>query len=123
MNKLAEEVIGQGSGLSRLRSNDMVDGEDRPLGSVGQELRRVRESRSLDLAQISNVLKIRKNHLAALEEDRIDKLPGRTYAVGFVRSDAQYLGSDADNLSDRFKSEIMGRADEPHLIQHLDTGP
>ena len=30
-----------------------------------------------------------------MEEDRLESLPGRTYAIGFVRSYAGYLGLDA----------------------------
>ncbi|MEI9886891.1 MAG: putative PEP-binding protein [Rhizomicrobium sp.] len=48
-------------------------------------------------------LKIRKDHLEAIEEDRLDALPGRTYAVGFVRSYADYLGLDVGQCVERFK--------------------
>ena len=56
-------------------------------------------------------MKIRKDHLEALEEDRMEALPGRTYAVGFVRSYADYLGLDAVQCVERFKAEIAGRSD------------
>src|SRR5262249_28583067 len=56
-------------------------------------------------------LKIRKDHLEAIEEDRLDFLPGRTYAVGFVRSYADYLGLDGAQCAERFKTEIAGRSD------------
>src|SRR5258707_11403733 len=67
--------------------------------------------RSDDLATVSKALKIRKDHLEAIEEDRIDALPGRTYAVGFVRSYADYLGLDTAQCLERFKAEIAGRSD------------
>ena len=60
---------------------------------------------------MSRVLKIRKDHLEALEEDRLESLPGRTYAVGFVRSYADYLGLDPVQCVERFKGEIAGRQD------------
>jgi len=63
------------------------------------------------LATVSRYLKIRKDHLEALEEDRIEALPGRTYAVGFIRSYADYLGLDAVQCVERFKAEIAGRSD------------
>jgi cytoskeleton protein RodZ len=57
------------------------------------------------------VQKIRKDHLEALEEDRVEALPGRTYAVGFIRSYADYLGLDAVQCVERYKAEIAGRSD------------
>ena len=63
------------------------------------------------------MLKIRKDHLEALEEDRLEALPGRTYAVGFVRSYADYLGLDAVHCVERFKAEIAGRSDADHIPQ------
>ena len=57
-------------------------------------------------------LKIRKDHLEALEKDRLEDLPGKTYAIGFVRSYARHLGLDATQYVERFKQEISGRADD-----------
>jgi cytoskeleton protein RodZ len=65
-----------------------------------------------EIAQVSRALKIRKDHLEALENDRLEDLPGKTYAIGFVRSYARHLGLDAGLYVERFKREISGRADE-----------
>ncbi|MDE1986702.1 MAG: DUF4115 domain-containing protein [Alphaproteobacteria bacterium] len=101
-------------GLNRRRIHlREISGDlDAPLETVGQDLRAARLRRGDDLATVSRVLKIRKDHLEALEEDRIEALPGRTYAVGFVRSYADYLGLDAVQCVERFKAEIAGRTDE-----------
>lgn len=90
-----------------------ISGEaDAPLDSVGQDLRNARLRRGDEIASVSRALKIRKDHLEALEEDRPEDLPGRTYALGFVRSYAQYLGLDANELAQRYKHDIKGRAEE-----------
>jgi cytoskeleton protein RodZ len=83
-----------------------------PLETVGQDLRTARLRRGEDLATVSRALKIRKEHLDAVEEDRIESLPGKTYAIGFVRSYAGYLGLDVTAMVARFKEEISGRHDE-----------
>jgi cytoskeleton protein RodZ len=83
-----------------------------PLDTVGQDLRAARLRRGDEIAQVSRALKIRKDHLEALEEDRLEDLPGKTYAIGFVRSYARHLGLDADQYVERFKQEISGRADD-----------
>ncbi len=43
----------------------------------------------------------------------MEALPGRTYAIGFVRSYADYLGLDTVVCVERFKREIAGRDEVP----------
>ncbi len=81
---------------------------DAPLETVGQDLRTARQRKGEDLASVSRGLKIQKSHLNALEESNFDLLPGRTYAIGFVRSYARYLGLEAPKLVERYKAEIAG---------------
>jgi cytoskeleton protein RodZ len=95
----------------RIHLREISGDSDMPLETVGQDLRAARLRRGDDLATVSKVLKIRKDHLEALEEDRLDALPGRTYAVGFVRSYADYLGLDTAQCVERYKAEIAGRSD------------
>lgn len=80
-----------------------------PLDTVGQDLRAARLARGEDLAIVSRALKIRKEHLEAIEEDRAEALPGRTYAVGFIRSYAAYLKLNPAVFAERYKAEIAGR--------------
>ena len=101
----------------RIHLREISGDSDTPLETVGQDLRAARLRRGDDLATVSKVLKIRKDHLEALEEDRLDALPGRTYAVGFVRSYADYLGLDASQCVERFKAEIAGRSDSDGMPQ------
>ncbi|HEY0107032.1 MAG TPA: helix-turn-helix transcriptional regulator, partial [Rhizomicrobium sp.] len=95
----------------RIHLREISGDSDAPLETVGQDLRAARLRRGDDLATVSKVLKIRKDHLEAIEEDRLDALPGRTYAIGFVRSYSDYLGLDTGQCMERFKAEIAGRSD------------
>jgi len=115
MSKITHLTLDEGGGLNRRRIHlrEISDDADAPLETVGQDLRAARLRRGDDLASVSKVLNIRKNHLEALEEDRVDALPGRTYAIGFVRAYAEYLGLDAVQSVERFKREIAGRDDHP----------
>ena len=114
MTKVTRLTLDEEGGLDRRRIHlREISGDfDSPLETVGQDLHAARLRRGDDLATVSKVLKIRKDHLEALEEDRVEALPGRTYAVGFVRSYADYLGLDAVQCVERFKAEIAGRSDE-----------
>jgi cytoskeleton protein RodZ len=75
-------------------------------GSVGAQLRAARERLGWALPDVAASLRIRYVHLLALEEDRIADLPGLTYAVGFVRSYAQLLGLNPDEMSQRLRAEM-----------------
>lgn len=114
-------------GLNRRRIHlrEISGDSESPLQTVGQDLRAARLRRGDEIAQVSRALKIRKDHLEALEEDRLEDLPGKTYAIGFVRSYARHLGLDANEYVERFKRDISGRAEdkahEPAPI-HQDEG-
>ena len=111
MAKITRLTLDQTGGLERRRLNlrDFSEASDLPLETVGQDLRAARLRKGDDLAAIAAVLKIRKDHLQGLEESNFDQLPGRAYAIGFVRAYAQYLGMDPDESVERLKAEIAGR--------------
>jgi len=105
---------GEKDGLNRRRIHlrEISGDSESPLETVGQDLRAARLRRGDEIAQVSRALKIRKDHLEALEEDRLEDLPGKTYAIGFVRSYARHLGLDSAQYVERFKQDISGRPEE-----------
>jgi len=115
MTKVTHLTLDEGGGLNRRRIHlrEISGDADTPLETVGQDLRAARLRRGDDLATVSRALKIRKDHLEALEEDHFEALPGRTYAVGFIRSYSDYLGLDPVQCVERFKREIAGRGEAP----------
>lgn len=83
-------------------------------GAVGPLLRQARQDQGKEIAAIAETLRIRREHLAAIEDSRYDALPGPTYAVGFVRAYAEFLGLDGAEVVRRFKAEgqsLPGRND------------
>ncbi|UPG71336.1 DUF4115 domain-containing protein [Roseomonas gilardii subsp. gilardii] len=70
---------------------------------VGAELRDARLAIGATIEDMSEHLRISRRYLSALEEGRTRDLPGPTYALGFVRSYAQSLGLDAEELTRRFR--------------------
>src|ERR1041385_2412897 len=111
MAKVTHLTLAQNGELAsrRVHFRDADVAAEEPLETIGQDLRAARVRRGDDLATVSRVLKIRKDHLEALEEDRLGALPGRTYAVGFVRAYSQYVGLNPLEAVERFKAEIAGR--------------
>ena len=113
MGKIAEEprLGGPGGGPGSVSHGASDGAEDVRLEvreSVGDVLRRAREGFREDLNLVAQTLKIRYVYLKAIEDHRYEDLPGPTYAVGFVRTYAEYLGLDAFDLVRRFKEEIEG---------------
>jgi cytoskeleton protein RodZ len=112
MTKLTQLSLDGEGGRRRIHLREISGDSETPLETVGQDLRTARLRRGEDLATVSRALKIRKEHLEAVEEDRIESLPGKTYAIGFVRTYSNYLGLDVNAMVERFKEEISGRHDE-----------
>lgn len=73
------------------------------LGRIGGELRAARLARREDLYDIADVLRIRPVYLEGLESGDLDVMPGRPYALGFLKSYADYLGLDGRALADQAK--------------------
>jgi cytoskeletal protein RodZ len=76
------------------------------MGSFGENLRRERELRGVSLREIADNTKISIRFLEALEEDRVDVLPGGLFPRSFVRQYATFVGLDPD------------RAVADFLVQH-----
>ena len=115
MAKITRLTLDQTGGVERRRLHlrEISETSDVPLETIGQDLRTARLRKGEDLAAIAAALKIRKDHLESLEESNFDRLPGRAYIIGFVRSYSQYLGMDPGESVDRLKAEIAGR-NEPN---------
>src|SRR5476649_1383046 len=107
-----DEGAENGNDRRRIHLREISGDSDHPLETVGQNLRAARLRRGDEIASVSRALKIRKDHLDALENDRLEDLPGKTYAIGFVRSYARHLGLDSAQFVERFKQDISGRAEE-----------
>jgi transcriptional regulator with XRE-family HTH domain len=64
---------------------------------LGEFLRRERELRHISLDDIAERTKISRRYLEAIEEGQYERLPGETFARGFIRSYAQSIGLDPED--------------------------
>ena len=83
--------------------------------SVGEILRRTRVHYGQSLADIERAIRIRASQIAAIETGDVEKLPGRVYAIGFVRSYSEYLGLDGDKMVHLFKVQAGKKTSSPEL--------
>ena len=68
------------------------------MESIGEKLRLARERNNLTIDQVARETHVAKRFLKALEDEDFAAFPGETYAMGFLRSYAEYLGLNAEEL-------------------------
>ncbi len=68
------------------------------MESIGEKLRLARERNNLTIDQIARETHVAKRFLKALEDEDFATFPGETYALGFLRNYAEYLGLSPDEL-------------------------
>jgi cytoskeleton protein RodZ len=93
-------------------------------GNPGAALRAAREKRGWSVAEVATQLNLPALRLAQLEAGEFDKMPGYTFARGYVRAYAKLLGLDQAPLVADFDQitgsnsagssvHALGRIDEP----------
>jgi cytoskeletal protein RodZ len=82
---------------------------------IGYSLRSARERQGIGLPEAELATKIRAKYIRALEEEDFDALPADTYARGFLRTYADYLGLDGEIYVDEYASRFHNAEweDEP----------
>ncbi|MGH1399065.1 MAG: helix-turn-helix domain-containing protein [Alphaproteobacteria bacterium] len=83
--------------------------------AVGEILRRTREHYGQSPDDVERNLRIRAEQVKAIEENDIEKLPAKVYAIGFVRSYSEYLGLDGAKMVELFKYQTASATKDPVL--------
>ena len=68
------------------------------MAEIGYRLIRAREARGLTLEDAERDTRISRRYLEALEDEQFEVIPAPVYARGFLRSYAQYLGMDPQEI-------------------------
>jgi hypothetical protein len=74
--------------------------------TVGQYLRHEREKKSIPLETVSQVTRITKEKLEALERDDFKAISAPVFVRGFLRNYANFLGLDPGDVIARYESQI-----------------
>ncbi len=77
--------------------------QPQPAAQVGAGLRSVRERLGWKLPEVAEGLRIRLPYLEAIERGDLGALPGPAYQTGFIRTYAQSLGLDPEEILRRFR--------------------
>lgn len=73
------------------------------METLGEYLKRVRETCGYSLEYVADVTKINLRYLEAIEHDDFSKTPGDIFYYGFVRSFAKCLGISEEEISRRIR--------------------
>lgn len=87
--------------------------------TVGEIIRNERLKQGKTIGDASEELCIRKGYVEAIENMDLPKMPQMPYALGFVRSYADYLGLNSNRIVFLYRKAIMGdAAEEDENIQN-----
>ena len=95
-----------------------------PNWRAGRKLTEARLQLGLGIDQIAERIRVRREFLEALEQMNVKLLPGKAYALAFLRSYARELGLDEKAIVDQFQDECaLSREDAQVQIRNPSSKP
>jgi cytoskeletal protein RodZ len=76
------------------------------VSDLGQLLRKARQERGISLEQLQETTKIRIRYLQAIEEENFSVLPGNFYVRAFIKSYAEAVGLNPDEILRMYQNVI-----------------
>lgn len=86
--------------------------------NYGAWIRRMRRSRGLSIETVSKTTRIDSRYLKALEAGNIDLLP-EPYMRAYLKTYAEYLGMDVDEIQRRFEEFLKERISSMEILRGL----
>jgi transcriptional regulator with XRE-family HTH domain len=95
-----------------------------PAWSAGRKLTEARQQLGLSISEVAERIRVRREFLEALEDMNVKPLPGRAYALAFLRSYARALGLDDKAIVDQFQEECaLTREDAQKPLRNPKSRP
>jgi cytoskeletal protein RodZ len=94
--------------------------------TLGQKLKRVRESSKLTVEQVSSKLRIKADYISAIEDSRYTALPSAVFVKNYVQRYVKLLGVNYATVEPLLQSELKvyeHNPDIPTLKRHLTKQP
>ena len=79
--------------------------------NFGSYLKHERELRGIPLEEISGATKIHIRFLQALEENKFDELPGEVFIKGYIRSYANIIGTDVEEMLNIYEESVGNKTE------------
>ena len=90
----------------RMLARDGVTVSLEPGWRAGRKLESAREQLGLTIDQVAALTLVRREYLEALEEMNAKLLPGRAFAIAYLRSYVRVLGLEKSGLVEQFQREV-----------------
>lgn len=94
-----------------------------PKWRAGRKLQEARRQLGLSLDEVADRIRVRREFLDALEQMNVKLLPGKAYALAFLRSYARELGIDERAIVDQFQDECALTREEAQQIKSPASRP
>ncbi len=92
--------------------------------SFGSSLRGIREAKGIDLNDVADRTKIRKDYLEAIEAEDFSRLPSAVFVCGYVRKICDLYGAPAE-ITDDIIQQLKGHSEyglgEDNIEQIIDS--
>ena len=79
--------------------------------NFGSYIKHERELRGVPLEEISGATKIHIRFLQALEDNQFDELPGEVFIKGYIRSYANIIGSDVEEMLNIYEESVGNKTE------------
>jgi cytoskeletal protein RodZ len=87
--------------------------------SIGQKLSAARHEQNKKRSTVAEDLNIREIYIEAIETDDYSVIPGKAYISGFIKSYAEYLDLDAEDLLKMLRATQNMQEDYQNMPQQL----
>jgi transcriptional regulator with XRE-family HTH domain len=95
-----------------------------PAWRAGRKLAEARRQRGWTIEEVAERIRVRREFLEALEDMNVKLLPGKAYALAFLRSYARELGVEEKAIVDQFQDECaLTREDAQKQIRSPTSKP
>ena len=89
-----------------MTKNSVRNDEALIADEIGKFLRNARVEAGFSIVQISEMTRITKSHITALEANDFESLPAAAYIPGFIRNYCKIVGLDSQPLIDAYKQSV-----------------
>lgn len=86
------------------------------MESFGKLLQSTRESKDIDIETVVQETTISRNHIEAMESERLESFPGETYLVGFLKNYSEYLGLNSAQVLALYRAKKIQESPVPTAL-------
>lgn len=102
----------------------MSENDNEQQIQIGKKLRDARQAKGYTLDDLQQLTKIQKRYLIAIEDEKLDELPGDFYVRAFIKQYADTVGLDGNELLKEFNEQLPKAKTEEysdHISQAVET--